>query len=92
MYDSVMTIFSLTSGADQAIPSPQDGVTCLMYACCSGHTDVVAVLLEGGADPNVMSPAGTNALMGAVTKGHAEVVRLLLQAGAQVDAADPVSN
>ena len=31
----------------------QDGVTPLHFACENGHDEVVKILLQGGADPNI---------------------------------------
>lgn len=40
--------------ADEII-SIKEGLTALHWASCSGHKDVVELLLENGADPNVLS-------------------------------------
>ena len=58
------------------------GITALMVAAKAGHTEVVRVLLEGGADPNIQDTTGVTALMAAAQAGHTEVVRVLLEGGA----------
>ena len=70
---------------------PGYGSNVLHEAAMMGMKDEVAVLLEMGADPNVLtiqgSPSGpgSSALILASEKGHTEIVSLLLAAGAAVD-------
>jgi ankyrin repeat protein len=52
-------------------------------------TDMVRMLLEGGADPNVNSETKTTVLGEAAATGDAAMVRILLEAGAEVNAKDP---
>src|SRR5262249_16211219 len=80
-------------GQDPSLANrPSDYVT--YYACSgtplrnaatTGHLDIVKLLLEHGADPNLpeehIAPRG-HALHSAVCNGHIEVVRLLLEHGA----------
>ncbi len=61
---------------------PQADWTVLMYATDIGHTEVVKLLLEAGAHPNIQDDDSLAALKIAANKGHTEIVRLLLKAGA----------
>ena len=57
----------------------------LRYCCAGGHTEVVKVLLEAGADVHACDD---NALQWANRHGHTETVKVLLEAGADVHADD----
>ena len=46
-----------------------------------GHSEIVQLLLEAGADNDLRSEAGASALQLAALKGHLEVARLLIQKG-----------
>jgi hypothetical protein len=48
-----------------------------MYAARKGHTEVVKLLLEHGADVRIRDNKGWRALRWAKEKGHIEIVRLL---------------
>ncbi|HYO13926.1 MAG TPA: ankyrin repeat domain-containing protein [Thermoanaerobaculia bacterium] len=75
----------LDKGVD-ANAANQYGGTALAFACDKGHTEVVKLLLERGANPNVkdtfynLTPIGW-----AAEKGHVDIIRLLLAKGAQGD-------
>jgi hypothetical protein len=58
--------------------------TALMMAARRGHTDVVKLLLDSGANPNVKdSFYGMTPLSSAAGEGRIEIVRMLLDKGAQ---------
>jgi outer membrane protein assembly factor BamB len=58
--------------------------TALCFASDRGHTDVVRLLLERGANPNVKdSFYGKTPLMGAQMGKHYDLITLLLQRGAE---------
>jgi ankyrin repeat protein len=57
------------------------GQTGLMLAARAGQNDVVRLLLELGANPDVTAKYNLSAMMLAVIGGHTEVVRLLHEAG-----------
>ena len=62
-------------------------VTALMLAAGYGHSNVVRVLIEAGADKNAAVQDGATALMLAAVNGYLEVVQVLLEAGADKNAA-----
>lgn len=57
----------------------------LVGAAALGHSDVVKLLLDKGADANAKDENRETALIMAVSKGHFEVVKLLLEKGADVN-------
>lgn len=59
-------------------PIPQTGQTALMLAISHGRQDMVAALLECGADVNAQDADGATALMCASEYGRLDTVRLLL--------------
>ena len=62
----------------------QYGATALAYACDKGHTEVVKLLLERGANVNVRDTFyGEMPLGWALQKDNVEIVGLLLEKGAQ---------
>lgn len=73
---------ALTDGANPNAQDPQSGSTMLATAALMGHTEVVALLLEHGADVNVKSRDGGTALHAAAFLGRVETVKLLLEKGA----------
>ena len=73
---------ALADGADPNAKDPQSGSTVLSIAALMGHTKVVALLLEHGADINARNRDGGTALHSAAFLGRAETVKLLLDKGA----------
>jgi ankyrin repeat protein len=65
--------------------SDKTGCTGLIWASQRGHTEVVQMLLERGADVNAGGGWYGNALHAASRGGHTEVVQMLLGAGAYVN-------
>ena len=66
--------------------------TPLYQAAFNGHKELVELLLEKGANPNmrtttknILAIGGTTALIGAAKGGHKEIVDLLIRDGADVD-------
>lgn len=55
------------------------GLTSVLAAAASGHTDMVRHLLDVGANPRGMDQIGFNALHYAARAGHEATVRLLLR-------------
>lgn len=58
----------------------------LHHAARNGDTEIVALLLDHGADTNAISGRGHTVLYCAGGHGHLETVKLLLSHGADVDA------
>ena len=61
------------------------GCTALMIACCNNDTDMVKLLLENGADPNIQSNLGFTALIYASCIGGIHCVRMLLNHNADIN-------
>jgi ankyrin repeat protein len=76
---------ALANRASDYVTYYQGSGTPLRNAAAGGHLEIVRLLVERGADPNLreegMAPNG-GALHAAVAEGHYEVARLLLEKGA----------
>lgn len=59
-------------------------MTVLHYSSCQGHTDLVRLLIDAGANLNTPDSKGYTALHLAAEWGELEVVRILLKAGADI--------
>jgi len=74
------------------INAPLDGRTALHQAASAGHTDILKILLDAGADINArdrgLFSQGADALYLASVSGHSDVVRELLSKGAKVDSTE----
>ena len=64
--------------------------TPLIVATSNGHADVVAFLLQHGADKNAVNERDQTPLMLAAANGHVEIIDLLVAAGAKTEASDSV--
>ena len=73
---------ALIDGADPNAKDPQSGSTMLATAALMGHTEIVELLLEHGADVNTKSRDGSTALHAAAFLGRVETVKFLLEKGA----------
>jgi len=56
-----------------------------MRAAGTGHTEIVRLLIDKGADVNLLDKNGETALMGAAGAGHTEIVKVLIDKKANVD-------
>ena len=56
-----------------------------MWAARNGHTQVVRMLIEKGADPNIQDIIGWTALMKAAHKGNVEIAQILINNGADLN-------
>ncbi|KAI1885208.1 hypothetical protein AGOR_G00217810 [Albula goreensis] len=72
-----------SSGAAVDLACHQQGATALCIAAQEGHTELVAVLLERGADPEHADRYGRNPVKVAGKRGHTRIVRLLESHGAK---------
>ena len=59
-----------------------------MMASQNGHTGIVKLLLEKGANPNLQAYDGYSPLMLSSQNGYSEIVKLLLEKSASVDLQD----
>lgn len=68
---------------------PTSDKTCLSFACCEGkESDLVEILLENGADPNLLGSAGL-CLVTATIYNKIDFVKVLLDNGADVNLVQP---
>ena len=75
-------------GAD---PNSRDrwyGQTALMWAAAAGRVDVARLLINAGADVNVVDVEGSTALMFASSNGHLILAEMLLDRGADIGIAN----
>jgi uncharacterized protein len=74
-------------GADiNAAATNATGYNALTGAVASGHTAIVAWLLENGADANYRYGSGYSPLLTAAANGHTRILELLLDRGADLQA------
>ena len=73
---------ALANGMDANLKDPKSGDILLGTAALMGHTEIVALLLEHGADVNMRSKDDGTALHAAAFLGRVETVKLLLDNGA----------
>ncbi len=79
--------YLFAKGADvNAVATNGTGYNTLTGAVASGHTAIVAWLLENGADPNHRYGAGYSPLLTAAANGHLGIVSMLLGNGADLSA------
>ena len=61
----------------------KNGVTAMWMASQNGHTEIVRLLLEYGADVNIKAKNGKTSLRIAKQKGNTQIIELLEKAGAK---------
>ena len=69
-------------------PRTENGGTALYQAARNGYSDIVAYLLNKGADPNIANNSNVTPLNAAASNGHEEVVKLLVEKGADPNIID----
>jgi uncharacterized protein len=80
-----MTQMLLEHGADPDIKDTLINSPPIIYAAGNGGLEIIKLLLEYKADPNLTGYGGICALGGAASKGYLEVVKLLISNGAEVN-------
>jgi ankyrin repeat protein len=89
LLDRLPQVRALLSNAADLDAYDPHGMTVLGWAALAGHADVVAALLDAGAESNLAdSIAAETPLMSAVRNGSEAAIRCLLDAGAEVDRPD----
>jgi hypothetical protein len=78
----------LAAGADVNSTTAPDGVTPLHLACVGGMLPLGQLLLQRGADPNMLSNQKKSPLSYCLAYGHAEMGALLVKHGAALDQQD----
>ena len=78
----------LATGADVNALDKAVDATALAAAATAGKVELVRLLVDAGADPNVRNQSGQTALMGLDDDATAEIVNLLVAAGAKVNLKD----
>ena len=71
----------IDEGVNINIQNPYDN-TLLILVADYGYADMVTVLLNGKADPDIRNIDGSTALMAASRNSHLDIVNLLIEAGA----------
>ncbi|EHK47127.1 hypothetical protein TRIATDRAFT_217580 [Trichoderma atroviride IMI 206040] len=77
----------LAAGADQELLMSENEYSPLLLASEDGQTEIVRLLLENGANPEIKTTEPTTPLSVAIAGRHAEVVSILLEYGADYTAA-----
>ncbi len=72
----------------RALPTPNGGMTPLLFAVRDGNTDITRLLLDRGADVNLASGNHTSPLIIALLNGQVGIATELLARGADPNAAD----
>jgi ankyrin repeat protein len=65
-----------------------EGETALIIASTEGHTEIVRLLIEKGADIKAIDTFDRTALIMAAASGWTEIVKILLENGADINAKD----
>ncbi len=89
---SVRAIECLETGGDDFVwneerlgllhANKRHGWTALIWAARNGQSEIVSLLLDGGANVNAITKDGFTALVHAIDNGHQETAHLLLKRGA----------
>lgn len=74
----------LASGINKDLQDPSGG-SLIYHAAEKGHTEVVRLLLDAGADVGTVADDGLTPFSAAAKNGHVDVVRLLVESGIGAD-------
>jgi ankyrin repeat protein len=85
--NNLARLSTMLAGGANVNAKDERGVTPLMYAAWVGSPEAMKLLLDRGADPNLINSSGSTALMMAVTE--ISKVRMLVERGADVNKATP---
>ncbi|HLB94223.1 MAG TPA: ankyrin repeat domain-containing protein [Candidatus Babeliales bacterium] len=83
-----LVVTALNDGADINFRDAKSDETALTSAARNGYTEMVHLLLDRGANPNIQGPRGATAVILAAMEGHIAVLDALLAAGAMLDMRD----
>ena len=86
--DLSMLSKAIESGGDVNVKHVHGGkrITPIVEAALLNNQEMVEILLEAGADPNIPQDNGETALMNAAQNGNFSIVSMLLEAGANPNA------
>ena len=80
---------AIERGADvDAKRNDAEGATVLMWAAFRGETEMVRVLLDAGADVNLLDNSGQSAIDEARSRGHEHIVEMLQRTERRIPQAD----
>lgn len=80
--------YLIESGASVNLVNTKDSQTPLHWACTTGNTQGVTLLLKNGADPNITDKRGCNSLLFAAQYNHPLLVYYLVKQGVRLDSED----
>ncbi|CAM9872799.1 unnamed protein product [Ectocarpus fasciculatus] len=87
MIAASVTKMLVNAGANLEAAGLRGGWTPLMAAAYQGHSQVVGILLNKGADFSIVDKWGDTALITSALYGHVAVTRMLVNAGADLETA-----
>ena len=84
---NIKTVKNYINNGGNIDAKDERGFTGLMYAAQGGHYELVRLLLENGADPNIKALNGSTALILASTEREiSDIINILLDYGADINA------